>query len=55
MFVHVRFHRLVQSDLNEILAKYEEISETLAEQFFAEFESVKSAKIPLLFIMMHVG
>ena len=29
---------MVQSDLNEILAKYEEISETLAEQFCTEFE-----------------
>jgi plasmid stabilization system protein ParE len=36
--VEVRFHRRVQADLNEILGKYYEISNQLAEDFFAEFE-----------------
>lgn len=35
--VDVRFHRLVQSDLNGILDKYYEISDQLGDDFFAEF------------------
>lgn len=33
-----RFHRRVQTDLNEILAQYYAISEQLGEDFFAEFQ-----------------
>lgn len=36
--MEVRFHRLVQADLNEILGKYYDISERLGEDFFAEFQ-----------------
>lgn len=32
-----RFHRRVQSDLNEILEKYYSVSERLGDDFFAEF------------------
>lgn len=35
--METRFHRRVQADLNEILGKYESISEQLADDFFAEF------------------
>jgi toxin ParE1/3/4 len=35
--VEIRFHRRVQSDLNEALAYYREISATLADDFFDEF------------------
>lgn len=33
-----RFHRRVQVDLNEILAKYSDVSEVLSDDFFAEFQ-----------------
>ena len=33
-----RFHRRVQTDLNEILAQYYAISGQLGEDFFAEFQ-----------------
>ena len=36
--MEVRFHRRVQADLDEILAKYYEFSEELGEDFFAEFQ-----------------
>ncbi len=36
--MQARFHRLVQSDLKEILAKYYEVSDELAEDFFLEFQ-----------------
>ncbi len=32
-----RFHRRVQADLNEILAKYRDLSDELKDDFFAEF------------------
>jgi plasmid stabilization system protein ParE len=35
--VEAEFHRRVQADLNEILAKYDEVSEPLGDDFFAEF------------------
>ncbi len=35
--MEARFHRRVQSDLNEILAKYYNVSERLGDDFFAEF------------------
>ncbi len=35
--VDAEFHRRVQSDLNEILSKYDGISESLGDDFFAEF------------------
>ena len=35
--MEVRFHRRVQSDLNEILEKYYAVSERLGDDFFAEF------------------
>jgi plasmid stabilization system protein ParE len=37
--VQARFHRRVQHDLNEIIGKYDEISELLAEDFLAEFQA----------------
>ncbi len=33
-----RFHRRVQHDLDEILERYDSISELLADDFFAEFQ-----------------
>jgi toxin ParE1/3/4 len=35
--VEIRFHRRVQSDLNEALAYYRDVSVTLADDFFDEF------------------
>jgi hypothetical protein len=37
--VQARFHKLVQTDLREILAKYYGISDALADDFFTEFQS----------------
>jgi hypothetical protein len=37
--VQVRFHKLVQADLNEILAKYDGVSDQLGADFFAEFQA----------------
>lgn len=37
--MELRFHRKVQSDLNEILLKYREVSEELEDDFFAEFQT----------------
>lgn len=37
--VTARFHRRVQSDLNEILVRYRAVSEELEEDFFAEFRT----------------
>ncbi len=34
----VRFHRRVQTDLNEILRRYYEVSPQLGDDFFAEFQ-----------------
>jgi hypothetical protein len=36
--VYARFHRRVQHDLDEILERYDSISELLADDFFAEFQ-----------------
>jgi hypothetical protein len=36
--VLVRFHRRVQGDLNEILAKYSDVSDELSDDFLAEFQ-----------------
>ncbi len=49
--MRVRFHRRVQFDLNEIQAKYEEVSEALAVDFMAEFEVglLKAAENPRFF------
>lgn len=33
-----RFHRSVQSDLNEILVKYRDISDDLEDNFFVELQ-----------------
>jgi hypothetical protein len=38
--VLVRFHKRVQLDLNEILEKYDAISNELGDEFFAEFQIV---------------
>ncbi|MFT4175773.1 MAG: type II toxin-antitoxin system RelE/ParE family toxin [Luteolibacter sp.] len=35
--MEIDFHRLVQQDLEQILEKYDAISEQLAEDFLAEF------------------
>jgi plasmid stabilization system protein ParE len=37
--VRVRFHKRVQTDLNEIMEKYGEVSDALAEDFFTEFQA----------------
>jgi hypothetical protein len=36
--VVVKFHRRVQADLNEILDKYDAISQQLGDDFFGEFQ-----------------
>jgi plasmid stabilization system protein ParE len=36
--VSAKFHRRVQHDLDEILERYDSISEQLADDFFAEFQ-----------------
>lgn len=36
--MQVRFHRRVQADLKEVIAKYDEISGTLGDDFLAEFQ-----------------
>jgi len=36
--VSAKFHRRVQHDLDEILERYDSISEPLADDFFAEFQ-----------------
>ncbi len=36
--MEVRFHKRVQSDLDEILEKYYAISDELGDDFFAEFQ-----------------
>jgi plasmid stabilization system protein ParE len=36
--VELRFHKRVQTDLNEILGKYCDISHQLGEDFLAEFQ-----------------
>jgi plasmid stabilization system protein ParE len=35
--VELKFHRLVQTDLNAVLGKYSEISEKLSDSFHQEF------------------
>jgi len=49
--VSARFHRRVQHDLDEILDRYEAISESLADDFFAEFQQgvKKTASNPRFF------
>lgn len=37
--MRIRFHRRVQTDLDEILGKYHEISQELADSFFSEFQA----------------
>lgn len=37
--VDLRFYRRVQTDLNEILAKYRDVSGELEDDFFAEFRT----------------
>ncbi len=37
--MQARFHTRVQHDLNEIIGKYDGISELLSEDFLAEFQS----------------
>ena len=37
--VDARFHRRVQADMNEILAKYRAVSDELEDAFFAEFRA----------------
>ena len=49
--VRVRFHKSVQTDLDEILEKYREVSDQLAEDFFTEFQTglFKVAENPRFF------
>jgi plasmid stabilization system protein ParE len=49
--VRVRFHRSVQTDLDEILERYREFSDSLAEEFFTEFQTglFKVAENPRFF------
>lgn len=49
--MRVRFHRRVQNDLDEVIKKYSEVSEELAEDFFGEFQSglIKVAENPRFF------
>lgn len=35
--VEVRFHRLVQADINQVLANYASVSEVLSDDFYEEF------------------
>ena len=36
--MEIRFHKRVRIDLKEILSKYDSISETLGDDFYAEFQ-----------------
>ncbi len=49
--MRIRFHKRVQFDLDEILNKYREASDALAEDFFSEFEAgvFKAAENPRFF------
>lgn len=49
--MRVRFHKLVQTDLDEILYTYGGISDPLANDFFAEFQEglLKAAENPRFF------
>lgn len=49
--MEARFHRRVQCDLNEILEKYDAVSNELGDDFFAEFRIglEKACAIPRFF------